>query len=119
VHVREPAVSHDVVHEARLPAQQEKPSSQAVSQSSSAPLHTSAGAAQALQVQPIVHVREPAEPHDVVHVSGGSSSHSSPSSTSPLPQVVGAQTPPRQAPSVTEAVEQGVPSGDGVPSTQR
>jgi hypothetical protein len=64
---RVPAVPHDVVHGTDAPCTQAKPSSAAPLQSSSMPLHVSAGAAHTLQLQVALQMREPVEPHAVVH----------------------------------------------------
>src|SRR5688572_4515462 len=79
--VRVPIVPQLVMHASVVPAQQPKPSSQAVSQSSSAPLQISAGGVQlAGTVQLVEHVREPVLPQLVVHERLEPRQHAKPSS---------------------------------------
>jgi hypothetical protein len=66
---RVPLDPHEVVHEPVLPRQHPRPSSHAPSQSSSAPLHVSAGGMQALpdgSWQRSVQVPDPVDPQEVV-----------------------------------------------------
>jgi hypothetical protein len=58
-----------VEHVALAPAQQPKPSSHSVSQSSSRPLHVSTGGVHALQPHAAPHVWLPVEKQDVVQAS--------------------------------------------------
>jgi len=69
LHVRAPVDPQLVVQEVIVPETQPKPSSVVESQSSSAPLHVSAGGLHALQVQSPAHVRVPLDPQAVVHAS--------------------------------------------------
>ena len=66
--VREPVVPQEVVQVPVVLRQQAKLSSQAVSQSSSAPLQVSAGGVQEPQAQEELQVREPVVPQEVVQV---------------------------------------------------
>jgi len=71
VQVPVPVEPHEVVQLALRPAAHVKPSSTVPSQSSSAPLHTSAGGAHAAPVgiaHALVHVPLPVVPHALVHV---------------------------------------------------
>ena len=65
--VRVPTELHDVEQVPEDPAGQAKPLSAVPSQSSSCPLHVSAGAVQEPQVQLALHPRRPAEPQVVEH----------------------------------------------------
>ena len=67
LHMRLPVDPHEVVHDSVAPAWQVKSSSVRPSQSSSSPLHVSAGGTQESQKQDALHMRLPVEPHDVVH----------------------------------------------------
>ena len=68
-HSRVPVEPHEVVQDPVLPAQHAMPgpSSQAVLQSSSTPLHTSAGGEQTFQPHAPLQVREPVVPQLVMH----------------------------------------------------
>jgi len=81
--VREPVDPQEVVHVPAAPLQQPKSSSQAPSQSSSDPLHTSLGAAQLPHAQAVLHTREPVVPQDVVHDSVTPLQQANPSSQVP------------------------------------
>src|SRR5688500_8090102 len=65
--VRDPVVPQLVMQLPDIPAQHAKPSSQTMLQSSSIPLHISAGGEHALQAQLALQVREPVLPQPVVH----------------------------------------------------
>jgi hypothetical protein len=67
---RRPTVPQDAVHDSLAPRQQLSPAalSQVPSQSSSTPLHVSAGGAHAPQVQAVEQTRVPGVPQPVVHV---------------------------------------------------
>jgi hypothetical protein len=81
LHVREPVVPHELRHEPVDPAAHVKPSSTSVSQSSSVPLHVSAGGLHAPHAHEPLQVREPDEPQLVVHVPLEPAAHVKPSST--------------------------------------
>jgi hypothetical protein len=66
-HARVPVELHVVVQLALVPDTHGKPSSRIVSQSSSTPLHVSAGGVHEPQPHAASHVRVPADMHDVVH----------------------------------------------------
>ena len=82
--VRVPVESQEVVQVIVLPATHSKVSSGAPLQSSSTPLHTSAGATQSLQVQSVPHVRVPVVPQEVVQLSDCPCTHANTSSGAPL-----------------------------------
>ncbi len=67
--MREPVEPHPVVQLVEVPRTHPKSSSTLPSQSSSRPLHVSAGALHALHEQSSRHVRAPVEPQEVVHIS--------------------------------------------------
>jgi hypothetical protein len=75
-----------VTHAPTRPAQQPKPSSQIVSQSSSLPLQISSGGEHAVAHRQSLQKRLPNVPQLVEHSRTGSPSHSSPGSATPLPQ---------------------------------
>jgi hypothetical protein len=80
---RDPVEPQAVVHAAALPWAQAKPSSIIPSQSSSRPLHASAGAAQAPSAQSPSQARVPAVPHGVVHATVPPRTHAKPLSAAP------------------------------------
>jgi hypothetical protein len=84
LHVREPVEPQLVVQPVEVPRTQPKSSSTLPSQSSSDPLHVSAGAVQALKEQSSRHVRAPVEPHVVVQLSLVPRTHAKTSSAAPL-----------------------------------
>jgi hypothetical protein len=82
LHVCEPVVPHDDAQLRVAPTAQRKPSSTRVSQSSSVPLHSSAGGAHVPHAQLAPHTREPVESQLVVHDPVAPARHVNPSSTS-------------------------------------
>jgi len=85
VHVPVPVDPQVVVHEVDAPRTQAKPSSRTVSQSSSAPLHVSAGGVHeegAGSVQVVEHVPVPVDPHVVVQETAVERMQAKPSSRS-------------------------------------
>jgi hypothetical protein len=81
--VREPVVPHGVVQAAALPCAQAKPSSMAPSQSSSRPLHTSAGGTHAPSAQSPSQARVPMVPQAVAHATEPPRTHAKPLSATP------------------------------------
>jgi hypothetical protein len=84
LHVRVPVDMQLVVQLPMVPAMQVNPSSMVVSQSSSMPLQASAGGAQPPHAQLELQVREPLEPHVVVHEPVAPAQQPNPSSHEPL-----------------------------------
>jgi hypothetical protein len=82
-HVRAPVPPHGGVQAVVEPCTHSKPSSAAPSQSSSRPLHDSAGGPQAPQVQEPEQAWVPIEPHEVEQVPVAPEAHSKPSSAIP------------------------------------
>jgi hypothetical protein len=82
--VRVPVDEQAVAHGSAAPLQQEKPLSQTVSQSSSAPLHVSAAISQVPHVQEGEQVRVPVPPQEVGQEPVEPAQHSNPSSHVPL-----------------------------------
>jgi hypothetical protein len=79
-HVRDPVVPQVVVQLPVAPAQHAKTSSHAPLQSSSTPLHVSAGGLHTPHEQTALHVREPVVPHPVVQLPIEPRQHANPSS---------------------------------------
>jgi hypothetical protein len=84
LHVCTPVEPHAVVHAREAPIWQSKPSSTFMSQSSSVPLHDSAGGMQAPGAQSTPQVLVPVEPHVVTQLLVLPEQHPSPSSHAPL-----------------------------------
>jgi len=81
--VRDPVEPQAVAQALALPWAQAKPSSGAPSQSSSRPLHASAGGAQAPSAQSPSQARAPAVPHAVVHATEPPRTQAKPLSAAP------------------------------------
>jgi hypothetical protein len=79
-HVRDPVEPHAVAHPSTASLQHAKPLSQPLTQSSSSPLHASSGGVHTPHEQSSAHVRDPVDPHAVVHPSTASLQHAKPSS---------------------------------------
>jgi hypothetical protein len=83
LHTWVPVDPHVVLHVVVSPARQAKPSSRMPSQSSSIPLHCSAGAAQLPHVHELPHVSWPVDAQPVVHDRMAPRTHPKPSSGVP------------------------------------
>lgn len=83
LHVRVPVLMQLVVHACTAPMKHAKPLSMTPSQSSSMPLHSSAGGLQVPHAQLPLQVRLPIVPHAVVHAPIRPAQHAKPSSHTP------------------------------------